>query len=108
MPSSRQGRVISEYSVGVEKAEADDLPEPDAAVVLWRVSVQAFIATAPRRRSERFLKAMAETLASEDAVSDILPIRPRGDHAAVQRARREAVAAFRQLLPAFLAALPPK
>lgn len=84
------------------------LPDPTAATVLWRVSIQAFIATSSRRRSERFLRHMAETLASEDTVSEILPIRPRSDHAALMQARREAMAMFRALLPTFLAMLPEK
>lgn len=87
-------------------AEADDLPAPDPALVLWRVAVEAFIASSPRRRSETFLRLMAEMLASEENLSALFHIRPSSERAAVAKARRGAVAYFEKLLPLFLARLP--
>lgn len=87
--------------------ETEELPAPSAEAVLIRVAITSFIAISGRKKSERFLKLMAETLASEDSVSEILPIRPRSDHANVQKARRGALALFRAQLPVFLAKLPP-
>lgn len=86
--------------------ETEELPPPAAAIVLWRVSVEAFIATAPRRRSETFLRLMAEMLASEENLSAVFHIRPTSERAAVAKARREAAAMFEKLLPLFLARLP--
>lgn len=59
----------------------------------------------PRRKAEKVLRVMAELMASEAAVSALLPIRPATEHAAVQQARREAVAVFQRTLPVFLAML---
>lgn len=89
------------------QSETDDLPAASAEAVLIRVAITSFIAINGRKKSERFLRLMAETLASEDAVSEILPIRPATDHASVQKARRGALALFRAQLPVFLAKLPP-
>lgn len=86
----------------------EDLPPPSAELVLWRVSVEAFIASAGRKRSERFLRLMAEKLANEENLSQVFHIRPSADALRVQRARREAAAMFERFLPVFLARLPPE
>jgi hypothetical protein len=89
------------------RPEPDDLPQASAEAVLIRVAISSYIAVSGRKRGERFLRLMAETLASEEAVSEIMPIRPRSDHEDVQKARRGALALFRAQLPVFLARLPP-
>jgi hypothetical protein len=88
------------------KLETDGLPEPDAALVLIRVLVQAHLATISRRRGEAFLRHATEILASEENLELLFPIRPRTQHAALNKARREAVGLFRQLLPSLIASLP--
>lgn len=85
---------------------AELLPPPSAELVLLRVAIEAFIATAPRKRSERFLKLMAQTLAREENLSGLFHIRPMSDRAAVQRARRQASAMFEAYLPVWLAGIP--
>ncbi len=88
-----------------EAAEAELLPAPSAELVLIRVMVSAYLATAPRRRSEAFLRQAAKLLENEEAVSLLLPMRPPAQQAELSRARREAVAMFRQLLPVLIASV---
>jgi hypothetical protein len=80
-------------------------PPPSASLVLIRVFVTAFLKTQPRKRSEAFLDEAAAMLASEDRLTELFPIRPEADHAAVRQARREAVAMFKLNLPTFLASI---
>lgn len=86
--------------------KSDELPEPSAELVLWRVSVEAFIACAGRKRSEKFLRLMAEKLANEDNLASVFQIRPNSDAVRVSKARKQAVAMFEKYLPIFLARLP--
>ena len=88
-------------------SESGELPEPSAEAVLIRVSISAFLEVIGRKRGSEFLKIMAEALASEERLSEILPIRPASDHEAVQKARRRALALFRAQLPVYLAKIPP-
>jgi hypothetical protein len=67
--------------------------------------MECFIASQSRKRGERFLQLMAASLATEEAVSNVLPIRPVRAMGDVQKARREATALFKQLLPVFIARL---
>lgn len=90
-------------------SQPDDLPAASPELVLIRVFVQAYIATAhekPRRRARAFLHRASTILADEESVSMLLPIRPAAAHAEVSRARRQALAMFRQLVPALTAELP--
>lgn len=80
-----------------------ELPLPSAEIILWRVSIQAFIAVSGRRKAERFLRAMSEQLADENALTSVLPIQPSPHDAAIRRARREAAEAFSRYLPMFVA-----
>lgn len=91
-----------------ENPVSAQLPAPSPELVLWRVSVEAFLSAASRRRAERFLRLMADRLATEEGLASVFPIRPDSDRAALQQARREAVALFEKLLPVFLASLPPE
>jgi hypothetical protein len=84
---------------------AEELP-PTAELVLLRIFAAAFIATQSRKRSEAFLRKVADLLAREGALADVLPM--RGDRRAESEARRQALAAFRRDMPAFLASLPPE
>lgn len=87
------------------RSKPEDLPAPSAELVLWRVAVEAFLDTMPRKKGEAFLIRMGELLASEEAVSNILPIRPDSETEMVQAARVQAVAMFRQYLRVFMARL---
>jgi hypothetical protein len=74
-----------------------------------RVFVEAYIATAhlkPKVRAAAFLDLATDILATEESVALTLPIRPMSNAAGVSRARRGALALFRQYLPTFLARLP--
>lgn len=109
------GRIWRSGVVSVLEAspssEHDDLPAPSPELILWRLSIQAHLATAhlPRRRRARaFLEQIASGLADEEAFSTLTVLRPPADHAALTRARRQAVRAFRALLPMFTAKLPPE
>lgn len=91
------------------KPEAEELPAPSAELVLIRVFVTSYLATAherPRKRAEAFLSEAARLLESESSVALLLPIRPPSQHAELARVRREAVTLFRQLVPTFVASLP--
>lgn len=89
-------------------AQSEDMPDPAAALVLWRVSVEAFLEVSSRKKGEEFLSVIAGKLASEESLSQVLTIRPEIQRSAVQRARREAGELFRRYLPVFLARLPRK
>jgi hypothetical protein len=85
--------------------DAETLPDPSAELVLWRVSVQCFVAMVGRRKGERFLRLMAEKLAQEENMASVFSIRPHAQHVAVRRARKEAATVYERLLPIFLAGL---
>lgn len=83
-------------------APPSELPEPSAVLVLFRVFLCAFLTVSGPKKGEAVLREMAEMLATEESLSSIMPIRPASQAHGVTKARREAVAAFRALLPAFL------
>lgn len=83
----------------------EGLPPPSAEMVLWRTSVQAFIAVCGRRKGERFLRLMAEQLAMEDNLSSVFQIRPTSDRERVRLARQQAAKMFEAYLPIFLAGM---
>jgi hypothetical protein len=97
--------VVSELA----PSDAQDMPAPSAELVLYRVTMMALLRNMKRSAADAVLQDMAETLANEEAVSAlIIPIRDPAGHSQVQRARRGAVAIFRQYLPIFVSALPPR
>lgn len=86
-----------------------DLPAPSPELVLVRVCVEAYLATAhvkPRQRARAFLRVASTILADEESVALTFPIRPSADARAVTEARRQAIAVFRQYIPVFMARLP--
>lgn len=92
------------------KLAEESLPPPSAELVLIRVFVEAYLATAhekPRRRARAFLDASASILQNEETVALVTPIRPAAEHAKVTEARKQAAEMFRRLRPIFLAKLPP-
>lgn len=82
-----------------------ELPPPDVSLVLVRVAIESFIDVAGPKKGERFLKSMADRLASEERLSEVLRLRPASDEEAARRARREAMQWFRTMLPLFMARL---
>jgi hypothetical protein len=88
---------------------ASDMPAPDVSLVLMRVFLEAHLATAhekPARRARAFLSMAARSLADEESIATVMPIRPSSEHAAQAEARRQAIAWARQMMPVFLARLP--
>jgi hypothetical protein len=83
-----------------------DLPDPDPSIVLWSASIEVWLALVGRRKGDRFLRALEHRLADEEAFAAVLSIRPTSEGAKVRRARQEAAALFRALLPRFRQALP--
>jgi hypothetical protein len=61
-----------------------------------------------RRKADRFLRLIAEKLASEENLAQVFSIRPSSEAAEVREVRRQAVALFGRYLPLFLARLPMK
>ena len=82
---------------------SEGLPPPSAELVLWRTSVQAFIAVCGKRKGERFLRIMAEQLAMEDNLSSVFHIRPSSERERVRAVRKQAAKIFEAYLPVFLA-----
>lgn len=68
--------------------------------------MEAHLATLSRKRGERFLRLMAEKLAEEQNLSEVIAIRPSSQQQAVRRSRRQAAELFERLLPILLARLP--
>lgn len=68
--------------------------------------MECFLATMGRKKAERFLRLMAEKLASEENLSSVFQIRPTSEETEVARARRQAVEMYRRYLPIFLARIP--
>lgn len=87
----------------------EEIPAPSAELVLIRVFAEAFLAMAhlkPRSRAREALKLASEILATEESVALTFPIRPNTFERETSRARRQAIAVFRQYLPTFAARLP--
>lgn len=82
-----------------------ELPDAHACLVLWRVSVEAHLSMLPRKKAERFLDRMADTLANEQRLAQLFSIRPSSEWAAVQLARRQAAEVFSRFMPLFTAKL---
>lgn len=101
-----EGRMVSVgVRVSSSEREAELFPAPSAEMVLLRLFVQSYLATAPRRRAEAFLRHATKLLETEEGLSLLLPIRPQMHDAARSEARQEAVIMFRQLLPALVASM---
>jgi hypothetical protein len=89
----------------LEPTQRDDFPAPSHETVLLRVMVCAYLAGLPKREAERYLRRIAEALASEESLLSISLLRPPPEQAEVNKARRQAIAVFRRYLPLFLACL---
>lgn len=97
--------------MGEAERSVEPTPIPGPGVVLLRVFVEAYLATAhekPRRRARAFLDHASRLLATEESLARSFPLRPSGDHAAMTQARQEAIALYRAFLPTFIAAIPPE
>jgi hypothetical protein len=81
------------------------LPPPTAELIILRVAISSFLATASEKRGEAFLRHMAATMVDEESLSTVSPIRGPASAKDVARARREAAAMFTALLPTFRAYL---
>lgn len=105
----RDRMVLTGVGVSSETTEAEPLPPPSAEMVLIRVFVTSYLATAherPRKRADAFLAEAARLLENEHTVALLLPIRGAEAHRQLSSARRQAMALFRQLVPTFVASLP--
>lgn len=89
----------------LEMNALDDLPAPSAEAILFRVAMSHWLALLPKPDALRVLRGMAEDLANEDSLSNVLLMRPPPEQAAVNRARRQAIASFRRFLPVWLQAI---
>lgn len=88
---------------------ADELPAASPELVLVRVAIEAYLASAhlkPRDRARAFVKTATSILADEESVALAFPIRPATHHEATAKARRGAIALWKHLLPTFMARLP--
>jgi len=91
----------------LDPTSRDELPEPQAALVISRVIVEAWLRTAPRKEGATFLQNLACVLGDHEEMERVVPIRRTEAGIAAARAEREALAALRQMLPIFIASLPP-
>lgn len=88
--------------MSAEAEPTEQLPPPSPEFVMMRVFICAVLRVTTPKKGEAILREMAEMLASEESLADVMPIRRSSQMAAVGRARREAVAIFRTYLPVFL------
>jgi hypothetical protein len=72
-----------------------ELPPPSAELILIREVIDWHLASLPRREAARAREQLAERFAKLDSIGRVIVIRPRPQHAAVARARRQAAAWFR-------------
>lgn len=96
---------MSERVAGIEPEE---LPAPSAEMVLLRVLAEAFLATSTPKRARAFMNVATSILADEESLSLAFPIRPASRQPEITKARRGAVAMYRQLLPTLMARVPPR
>lgn len=82
------------------------LPPPSATLVLIRTGVQALMRTLGRRKAERLLREWSAILVNLETVQTLLPSRSPADRAEVAKAQMEAVAWWREILPALLDSIP--
>jgi hypothetical protein len=81
------------------------LPPPSAEFVFCRVAVESFIEVVGPKKGEKFLRCIGERLANEERLAEVIRIRSKAEDAAVCKARREALAWYRAMLPTFIAKL---
>lgn len=84
-------------------AEPGEVPEPSVELLLLRVFAESYVATAPRKRGERFLRTVGEKLAKEVNLSAAIPIRPTSGRASMMVAQKQAAEVYLRWLPTFLA-----
>lgn len=89
----------------LENRVAEELPEPDALTILFRVAVTHWMKSLPKDEALKILHGMAEDLANEHSLSNVLLMRPPPEQGAVNRERRRACAMFRRFAPVWLAAI---
>jgi hypothetical protein len=83
-------------------------PPPTVDRIMWRVQAEALVTVLGRKKGEAFIRAMATTFAAQEAVADIIPIRPGSYHADLRKAQLEAAALFRGFIPSLIARLRPR
>jgi len=81
-----------------------ELPEPSAELTLTAVILRAQLRTLKPKARQRYLRAIAETLAEFEAHSSVVRIRGREYDEAVAQTRKEAAAWLRATLGAFFVA----
>lgn len=91
----------------VEHHETSD-GHPDGALATSRMIVEAWLQTVGREEGARFLKNLGVVLANQEEMSCVVPIRRTAAGKAAARAERDASSALRQMLPVFIARLPPE
>lgn len=85
-------------------SEAGDLPRVTVELVMQDKLVRAYLRSIPRKQGRRFLRALFEELAAEEA-DNIIPIRNAEYREALREKECRAVAWARSRLPSWL--LPP-
>ncbi len=83
--------------------DPDDMPAPAAALVLWKLHAEALVSVLGPKKAQRYLRTMAETMATEAAFADVIHIRRGPIQEQTAKARREAAAYFECALPLLLA-----
>lgn len=81
----------------------DDLPSPNAALVLLRQYVQAHLRTCSPKKADALMRELQAISEEEEAAAHVLPMKASPRAHAHARARREAAALFRESLPVFMA-----
>jgi hypothetical protein len=81
----------------------DEMPEPTAEMVLFRVHVEVLISLMGRKKADRYLRLMAEKLADEENLSAVFKLRRSAKHEALRKAHQDAALQFQRFLPVWLA-----
>lgn len=92
----------------LDPSSPNDLPDPHASYIVSRVIVEAWLQTVSRKQGKRFLENLASVLQSREDMAHVVVFRRRPTSKDIAKVEREALAALRQMIPAWLLRLPPK
>lgn len=88
----------------LDPSTRDELPDPNASLIISRVIVDAWLQSVSRKQGKKFLENLGRVITTREEMARVVPIRGGG----AEQAERQALAAIRQMLSFWLLSLPPK
>lgn len=85
----------------IPSAAEDELPPPNAVLVILMDFAQAFLPILPKRKRREFLSRVDALMAQHAMLANITPIRPASQQADVDAERLKAAALWRRVRPRF-------